>query len=199
SSITPNERIAQVFQRATNALCNASTELTVTANAADWKFSVGGDVANAYTATLGELAVDDEQTTLMGCACASNGAGGPAVINAEVTGIPLASIIEKAAPAATVNTVTLVSEDGYRMAVPLDFVMARKALVSYQINQDPLTASVGGTNQLWIDSVAAKYFSRNIVSVELTAEDVAPAVPGKEADVANQYVNRPNVGIVSAA
>ncbi|MEG1197285.1 MAG: hypothetical protein RSD38_02765, partial [Raoultibacter sp.] len=62
-----------------------------------------------------------------------------------------------------------------------------------------LTASVGGTNQLWIDSVAAKYFSRNIVSIELTAEDVAPAVPGKEADAANQYVNRPNVGIVSAA
>ncbi|MEG2007112.1 MAG: molybdopterin-dependent oxidoreductase [Raoultibacter sp.] len=199
NSITPNYRIAQVFQRATNALCNATTELTVAANAADWKISVVGDVANSYTATLGELAVDDEQTTLMGCACASNGAGGPAVINAEVTGIPLVSIIEKAAPAEAVNTVTLVSEDGYRMAVPLDYVMARKSLVSYRINQDPLTASVGGTNQLWIDSAAAKYFSRNIVSIELTIENAMPAVPGTETDAAGQYVNRPNAGITSAA
>ena len=93
--ITPNSRIAQVFQKATNALCQASREMTVAAPE-DWTISVSGDVDNAYEATLGELAAQDEQTTVMGCACAGNPAGGAAIINAEVTGVPLASIIEQA-------------------------------------------------------------------------------------------------------
>ena len=128
TTLTPNSRIAQVFQKAANALCQASCEMTVTAPE-DWAISVSGDVENAYTATLGQLAAEDEQTTIMGCACAGNTAGGAAVINAEVTGVPMATIIERAQPKAGVNTVTLVSEDGYRMSLPLDYVMARRALV----------------------------------------------------------------------
>ena len=198
SIVTPNWKIAEVFQKAANALCNATTELTVTA-AADWTLTVSGDVANAYTATLGELAADDEQTTLMGCSCAANAPGGAAVINAEVTGVPLATIVERAQPLPGVNTVTLVSEDGYTMAMPLDYVMARTSILSYAINHEGLEASVGGTNQLWIDSTAAKYFTRNIVAIELTAEDAVPAVPGTEDSPGNQYANRPNVGIMGVS
>ncbi|MEG0323239.1 MAG: molybdopterin-dependent oxidoreductase [Raoultibacter sp.] len=197
-AITSNHAIAQVFQKATNALCSADKELTVTA-ASDWVLSVTGDVENAYTATLGSLAQDDEQTTLMGCSCAANLPGGNAVINAEVTGIPLATIIERAVPLSGVNTVTLVSEDGYKMSLPLDYVLARKSIVSYAINHEALNASVGGTNQVWIDSTAAKYFTRNVVAIELTAETTAPAVPGTEAAPDNQYTNRPNVGITAAS
>lgn len=198
SIITPNWKIAEVFQKATNALCNATTEFTVTA-ASDWAVSVSGDVENAYSATLGELAADDERTTLMGCSCAANTAGGSAVINAEVTGVPLATIVERAEPLPGVNTVTLVSEDGYTMSLPYDYVMARTSILSYAINHERLSESVGGTNQLWIDSTAAKYFTRNIVSIELTAEDEAPAVPGTEEAPEGQYANRPNVGITSAS
>lgn len=198
SVVTPNWKIAEVFQKAANALCNATTELTVTA-AADWSLTVSGDVENAYTATLGELAADDEQTTLMGCSCAANTPGGAAVINAEVTGVPLATIVERAQPLPGVNTVTLTSEDGYSMSVPFDYVMARTSILSYMINDEGLSASVGGTNQLWIDSTAAKYFTRNIVSIELTAEDEAPAVPGSEDAPENQYANRPNVGITGVS
>ena len=158
-----------------------------------------GDVENAYTATLGQLAAEDEQTTIMGCACAGNTAGGAAVINAEVTGVPMATIIERAQPKAGVNTVTLVSEDGYRMSLPLDYVMARRALVVSEINGEGLTSSVGGTNQLWIDAAAAKYFTRNVVAIELTAQEVAPDTPGTEDAPDDQYVNRPNAGITKAA
>ena len=66
TTLTPNSRIAQVFQKAANALCQASCEMTVTAPE-DWAISVSGDVENAYTATLGQLAAEDEQTTIMGC------------------------------------------------------------------------------------------------------------------------------------
>lgn len=198
SAVTPNWKIAEVFQKATSALCNATSEFTVTA-AADWSLTVSGDVERAYTATLGELAADDEQTTLMGCSCAANTPGGAALINAEVTGVPLAAIIERAQPLPGVNSVTLVSEDGYSMSMPLDYVMARTSILSYLINNQGLSDSVGGTNQLWIDSTAAKYFTRNIVSIELTAEDEAPAVPGAEDAPDSQYTNRPNVGITGVS
>ena len=194
ATVTPIEKIRAVFQKAAAALCGADDELTV-ANAADWSITVGGDVQAGYSATLGELAQDDENTTIMGCACVSNGAGGPAAINAQVTGIPLAGIIQAAQPNADANTVTFVSEDGYNVSLPLDYVLARHSVISYEINGETLSSSVGGTNQLWIDSAAAKYFTRNIVEIRVTHEDVVPAAPGSEQAVDGEYVNRPNVGI----
>lgn len=196
ATITPNALIKTVFQKAAIALCNADSELTV-AKADDWAITVSGDVQQAYTATLGELADDDESTAIMGCTCVSNGAGGPAAINAEVTGVPLATIIAKAAPDADANTVTLVSEDGYATSLPLSYVMARNAVIFYEINGEDLSASVGGTNQLWIGSTAAKYFTRNIVEIQITHEDAVPAAPGSEDAVDGEYVNRPNAGITA--
>lgn len=199
TTATPNERIADVFQKASATLCGASTELAVTAPD-DWGITVSGDVANPYTATLGELAQSDgTQTQLMGCSCASNPAGGRAVVNADVSGVSLAALIERALPAAEANTVTLTSADGYRMSLPLDYVMERRAVVATSINGEGLGASVGGTNQVWLDGTAAKYFTRNVVSIEVSAEAAAPAVPGSEDAPEDQYVNRPNVGILAGA
>ena len=41
TTLTPNSRIAQVFQKAANALCQASCEMTVTAPE-DWAIAVSG-------------------------------------------------------------------------------------------------------------------------------------------------------------
>ena len=194
STLTPIEKIRAVFQKAATALCGADDELTV-ANASDWSITVSGDVGAGYTATLGELAQNDESTSIMGCACISNGAGGPAAINAQVTGIPIAGIIKMAQPAADANVVSFVSEDGYSVSLPLDYVLSRHSVISYQINGEALSSSVGGTNQLWIDSAAAKYFTRNIVEIRVTHEDVLPAEPGAERASEGEYVNRPNVGV----
>ncbi len=197
TALTPIEKIREVFQKAAAALCGADDELTV-ANASDWSITVSGDVQSGYTATLGALAQDDENTSIMGCACVSNGAGGPAAINAQVTGVPLAGIIQAAQPVADANVVTFVSEDGYSVSLPLDYVLARHSIISCQIDGEALSSSVGGTNQLWIDSAAAKYFTRNIVEIRVTHEDVVPAEPGSEQSGEGEYVNRPNVGISSA-
>ena len=77
--------------------------------------------------------------------------------------------------------------------------MQRRAIIASAINGEDMGASVGGTNQVWLDGTAAKYFTRNVVSIEVTAEDVAPAVPGSEDAPEDQYVNRPNVGILAGA
>lgn len=197
ATITPNEKIAAVFNRGAAALCNATTELTI-ASPSDWTISVTGDVANAYSATLAELESDEQTSTVMGCSCASNGVGGLAVINAEVTGVPLASVIEKAQPLEGVNVVVLVSEDGHQIKLPLAYVLQRQAVVASQINDEALSESVGGTNQLWIDSTAAKYFARNIVEIRLETMADLPSDPGSETPEEGEYVNRPNVGITGA-
>ena len=178
-------------------------QTTVTPNnrmADDWSIAVGGDVANPYNATIGEIAQDDGTLSqIMGCSCAANPAGGRAVVNADVSGVSLAALIERARPAANANTVTLTSADGYTMSLPLDYVMQRRAIIASAINGEDLGASVGGTNQVWLDGTAAKYFTRNVVSIEVTAEAVAPAIPGSEDAPEDQYVNRPNVGILAGA
>ena len=199
TTVTPNNRIADVFQKASATLCGASTELAVT-QADDWSIAVGGDVANPYNATIGEIAQDDGTLSqIMGCSCAANPAGGRAVVNANVSGVSLAALIERARPAANANTVTLTSADGYTMSLPLDYVMQRRAIIASAINGEDLGASVGGTNQVWLDGTAAKYFTRNVVSIEVTAEAVAPAIPGSEDAPEDQYVNRPTVGILAGA
>ena len=121
------------------------------------------------------------------------------MVNADVSGVSLAALIERARPAANANTVTLTSADGYTMSLPLDYVMQRRAIIASAINGEDLGASVGGTNQVWLDGTAAKYFTRNVVSIEVTAEAVAPAIPGSEDAPEDQYVNRPNVGILAGA
>lgn len=199
TTVTPIDQIAGIFQKAPSTLCGASTEMTVAAPD-DWTITVSGDVANAYSATIGEIKADDgEQTTIMGCACAGNPAGGRAIVSAEVTGIPLAEIIYRAQPSDDVNTVTLVSEDGYRMSIPLDYVLARRALMVSTVNGADLGESMGGTNQVWMDAAAAKYFSRNVVAIELTCEEQPPAAPGTEEAPDTEYANRPNAGIMAAA
>ena len=85
--------------------------------------------------------------------------------------------------------------DGTTVAMPLSFVVAHHAVISYEVNGEDLSASVGGNNQLWLTGTSANYFVRDIVEVRVTCEDVVPANPGDDMD----YPNSPNVGIVSAS
>ena len=97
SAVTPNWKIAEVFQKATSALCNATSEFTATA-AADWSLTVSGDVERAYTATSASLPPTTSRRRLWAARAQPTWRGGAAVINAEVTGVPLAAIIERAQP-----------------------------------------------------------------------------------------------------
>ena len=87
--------ISNVFSKAAAVLCTSMPEYGEPRG--DEPISVGGDVDQAYSATLSELA-DEEGTEAydMACSCASNVPGGGAIANAEVEGVALASIADKA-------------------------------------------------------------------------------------------------------
>lgn len=196
NDLTPNTVIASVFNKGAAALCDAATELTVSAPA-DWSIAVTGDVAHPFEATIEQLESGDATSTVMGCACASNGAGGLAAINAKIDGIPLAAVIDRAQPLDDAASARLICEDGHEIALPLPYIMQRKAVIATEINDESLSASVGGTNQLWIDSTAAKYFARNIVEIRVEGREVE--APGIQAETPGEYANRPNVGITASA
>ena len=76
--------------------------------------------------------------------------------------------------------------------MPLGYVIGRHAVISYEVNGEDLSASVGGNNQLWMTRTPAGYFVRDIVEVRITKEE---ATPGE----GHTYPNSPNVGITTAS
>lgn len=194
ATVTPNSQIATTFRGATATLCSATDDFAQV-NPLEWQLAVTGDVNSEFVAPVDELANESAVKQTMTCTCGGNPADGRAIITAEVKGIPVTYLLDRAGARAGVNTVTFVASDGTQVAMPLAYVVAHHAVISYEVNGADLSASVGGNNQLWLTGTSANYFVRDIVEVRVTAEDVAPAEPGEGMD----YPNSPNVGIVGVA
>lgn len=201
--VTPTDQIARTLGGADKVLCGA-TQVTSTVSATpaedalSWSVTVEGDgVANPYAATLSEMAEEGSYQTVMGCTCLGNPADGRATANAAVEGVELRSILERAAVLPEANTVTFVSRDGSSTSLPLSYVTQRTSLLVFAVNGAPLQDSVGGTNQLWLGATAARYFTRDVVSIRVTCEANPPAAPGS-AQAGDAYANRPNVGVLTA-
>lgn len=192
TTMTPNAQIKHAFQGADEYLCGTQAGTAMASQPLDqWTLTVGGDVDNAFTATLDELADDGALTVQMGCACAGNGADMRTAANAEVTGVRFIDIMNQAGVAADANTVTFTTTDGYQVSLPLSYVKQRYTLVVFAVNGEPLENSMGGTCQLWLGSTSAKYFARDIVAIDFSHEQTPPPAPG----TADAYANTPNVGV----
>lgn len=201
TAVTPNSAIARNLYDASRVLCGASEVETSSVasieEAEAWMISVGGDVENSFTASVSDLAQSGAAHTIMGCTCVGNPVDGLASINAQVTGVTLRSIIETASPVEGANTITFTSADGYSVSLPLSYVEQRYSLIVYGIGDQAMYEVGGCANQLWLGSTAARYFSQDVVSIEITAEDEAdvPPVPGTP-EAGDRYANAPNVSVV---
>lgn len=199
--VTPTAQIARALGGADKVLCGATQEALpstaqVVDDAADWQITVDGDgVQAACAVTLGELAQKGSQFTIMGCSCLGNPADGRATVNAAVTGVSVLDLLEAAGGfSGDSNAITFVSSDGYEVTLPLFYVLQRASMIVYQINGEPLSASVGGTNQLWLGSTSARYFASDVVEIRVTCEEEAPAVPGTP-DSGDHAANLPNASV----
>lgn len=93
---TSNEAIASVFAKAAAALCDPSGEPggSIIARAIQVTCATGA----CFEATVADMA-DEEgaDSYTIGCSCATNGPGGGAIANAEVSGVSLATLATLAA------------------------------------------------------------------------------------------------------
>ena len=188
------EGVFSYDQEAVRVVCGAGIALA-SENPLDWQLTVSGAVNDAYTASVGDLAGDESVQQKMTCTCGGNPAGGRAIVTANVKGIPVESILERAGVQPGANAVTFVSADGTETMLPLGYVIGRHGVLSYEINEEALTASVGGSNQLWMTRTPANYFVRDVVEIVVSAEDEAPAVPGE----GDEHPNSPNAGVLAGA
>lgn len=90
---TSTQAVVNVFNKAAASLCAALPQYAVDAQG---RAICVKSPNTALVATVDELSEGDTVTYTMGCACASNGPGGGAVMNAEVSGVSLASVAQKA-------------------------------------------------------------------------------------------------------
>ena len=199
--------IAKAFAKAPAYLCGGETAqaASTASDSADdasavptGSLRVTGEVQHAFTASLEDMAADNSFTTVMGCACAGNPADGRTSVTARVTGVLLRGILEEAQVNEGVNTIVFTSSDGYEVALPLSYVTQRCSMIVYDVNGESVQNTMGGSNQLWLGSTSARYFSRDIVAIELRTQDEAPAAPGA-ANAADAAKNVPNASILSAA
>lgn len=193
-TITPNEYIKTVFARFAATVCGSSVDQASGLDAMEWTLSVNGDVAHAFSATVQDLADESSVNQTMSCTCGGNPSDGRANITAKVTGLPVSYLASRASAQSGVNAITFVSMDGTEVTLPFAYVIGHHGVISYEVNGEDLSESVGGFNQLWLEGASANYFVRDVVEIRITIEEETPALPGADMD----YPNSPNVGVVSS-
>lgn len=171
---TPNDELFNVFGAALTSMCSkpASELIDTEGGVANFYVNVGGNVKKNFTIDVRDLADDASQETMMACSCATGSPFG----QAAVMGVPLSAVVEMADLEDGVNTVTAYGADGFGQPLPLRYALEKNALLVYQVNGEELEAATGSSLQLWMPETVARYFTRDIVNIELTQEEQEPDV-----------------------
>ena len=171
--VTPNDELFNVFGTALTSMCSKpSIEMLDNGEGvANYYINVGGNIKKNFTVNVSEMK-DSEQTALMGCSCATGKPFG----QAAVVGVPLESIVGMADLEEGVNTVTAYGADGFGQPLPLRYALEKNALLAYQVNGEGLKSTDGSAVQMWLPETVARYFTRNIVNIELTRQAEEPSV-----------------------
>lgn len=94
STTTATQAIVEVFNKAATTLCAALPQYAVDAQGRILCIKSPGLTLSATVDELAENA--SEESYIIGCACSSNIAGGGAIMNAEVSGVSVASVAARA-------------------------------------------------------------------------------------------------------
>lgn len=168
--MSPSDQIFNIFGTAVTGMCAKPVFETETSKA-EFYINVGGDIQQYYTVNLAELKKDETEDRML-CACAT----GAAAAQAQITGISLSDVLAVAQLKDGVNTVKITGADGYTAAMPLRYALEKNAMIVYGVNGEKVPS---GT-QLWVPSTVAKYFVRDVVDIQLTAEAEAPEIEQRD-------------------
>ena len=168
--LSPSDEVFNIFGTAVTGLCAKPAFVTETSKA-EYMINVSGRITRAYTVSLSDLKSMEENNVML-CACAT----GVAAANAAITGIPLRKVLAMADMEDGVNTVRITGADGYKAVLPLRYALDQNAMIVYRVNSEPVPS---GT-QLWVPNTVARYFVRDVVDIELTAERDEPVVDQRD-------------------
>lgn len=169
--ITPSDEVFNLFGTVATAICAKPGFAMDKVEKEDHYVNVGGKVKKAASFTLEQLKEMESESRNAVCSCGSSAAAA----QIQVTGVPLSVVVEMAGVEADANTVTVKSADGYGIALQLQYALDHEALLVYKINGQEIPAEEGSL-QLFMPATVAKYFTRQVAEIELTAEAETPEV-----------------------
>ena len=176
-TLTPADEVFNLFGTAVTSMCAKPGYAFDKVSHEDYYLNVGGLVDKVHTISLAELEnMDEKQQQNMRCSCGMS----PALSMANVTGVKVSDMIEMAGVSPEANTITFKDKDGYGMPLPLSYVLEKEAMLVYQIDDQKLPE--GERLQVWIPDTVAKYFTRAVTDIELSASEETPAVEGPDAE-----------------
>ena len=170
--LTPADEVFSLFGTAATAMCAKPGFAFDEVDCENYYVNLRGSIKKSQTISLAQLQENGSVTRTMACSCATSSA----VANAKVTGARVADLIELADLEEGVNTITFRGDEGYGIPMPLDYVLEKDAMLVWQVGDQKLPASQGAPLQVWMPDTVAKYFTRRVMEIELTAEEEAPAV-----------------------
>ncbi|MEC4271877.1 molybdopterin-dependent oxidoreductase [Adlercreutzia sp. R25] len=144
----------------------------------NWTITVTGMVDNEMTFSLKDLIENAESvTTTMVEACVEIGDGNNLIGQAEVTGIPLSALLEKAGVQPEGGTVMVNSSDGFNGAFDINLMKTHEPLLVYQINGEPIQWQHGYPVQLWLPGGNATTFVKQVSNIEIAPAEVLESYP----------------------
>ena len=164
--VTPADEVFSLFGSVVTGLC-AKPDFAI--GEGDSLVNIGGDFIEGYTVDIKEKAAQ-VKTLLCSCATAA------ATANAQITGVLLKDVLELAKLDERVNTIAVKGADGYTAKLPLKYALDKEAMFVYQVGGKDIPSG----KQFWVPETVAKYFTRNAVEIELTAEAEVPVVEERE-------------------
>lgn len=186
--LTPADEVFSLFGTVATAACAKPGFAMDEVSKEDYYVNVKGTIKKAYSLTLDQVKARDAKQEPLKCSCA----GGMALATAQVTGVPVSSVVEMADLEEGTNTITFKSADGYGLALPLQYVLDKEALLVYKIADTELDAENGGYLQVWMPDTVAKYFTRQVTEIELSKSEEEPEVMQPENTYQVSILNRFN-------
>lgn len=176
-AVTPADEIFSLFGTVATGLC-AKPNFAFEESQADAQYyiNVKGNLQKTKVYTVEELKAMPSVQRMMLCSCAT----GEALAQAVVTGVPVSAILEMADLDEDANVITFRAADGYGEKLPLSYVLEKEALLVYKINGEDVPTQT----QVWMPGTVASYFTRQVASIEIAAEENVPEV--KTADAAQR-------------
>lgn len=179
--LSPADDMFNIFGTVVTGVCASPAFTTERSANEEHYLNISGNLKKQYTVKVQEAAKENSESRVLKCSCATGGS----VANVQVIGVPLSAVIRMDELEDGVNTVTVRGSDGYGLSLPLTYALEKKAMIVYGINGEDVPS---GT-QFWVPETVARYFTRDVVSIELTAEEEVPKVQGP----ADEYRAKVNV------
>ncbi len=138
-----------------------------------WKLTIDGLVNNPVSFDMQTLSQLPHQKVYHTLTCISNPVGGDLIGNAEWSGIPFKTLLDKAGVKPGVKKVVFTSADGYKDSITIEKALEDNTTLAIEMNGAPLTADHGYPARMLIPNIYGMKNAKWLTGITLIDSDFA--------------------------